>query len=46
MHHVVPRMLGTPGTIRTAAPELGQHNRELLTEVGVSDSDIDALTAD
>lgn len=46
MHHVVPRMLGTPGTIRTAAPELGQHNRELLTEVGVSDSDIEALTAD
>jgi len=30
MHHVVPRLLGTPGSIRTPAPELGQHNRELL----------------
>lgn len=44
MHHVVPRMLGTPGTIRTPAPELGQHNNELLAEVGISDRDIDALT--
>jgi formyl-CoA transferase len=30
MHHVVPRLLGTPGSIRTPAPRLGQHNRELL----------------
>ena len=35
MHHVVPRLMGTPGAIRTAAPRLGQHNRELLAEVGV-----------
>ena len=35
MHHVVPRMLGTPGTIRTPAPALGQHNREILAGVGV-----------
>ena len=35
MHHVVPRLLGTPGSIRTPAPRLGQHNRELLAEVGV-----------
>jgi formyl-CoA transferase len=30
MHHVVPRLLGTPGSIRSPAPRLGQHNRELL----------------
>jgi formyl-CoA transferase len=30
MHHVVPRLLGTPGAIRSPAPRLGQHNRELL----------------
>jgi formyl-CoA transferase len=35
MHHVVPRLSGTPGAIRTVAPKLGQHNRELLAEVGV-----------
>ena len=35
MHHVVPRLSGTPGAIRTPAPKLGQHNRELLAEVGV-----------
>ena len=35
MHHVVPRLQSTPGSIRTPAPSLGQHNRELLGEVGV-----------
>jgi len=30
MHTVVPRLLGTPGSIRSPAPKLGQHNRELL----------------
>ncbi|MBI2512768.1 MAG: CoA transferase [Opitutae bacterium] len=34
MHHVVPRLLGTPGSIRTPAPRLGEHNRELLGEIG------------
>ena len=27
MHHVVPRLSGTPGAIRTPAPRLGEHNR-------------------
>ncbi len=35
MHHVVPRLLGTPGAIRTPAPGLGENNRELLRGVGV-----------
>jgi formyl-CoA transferase len=38
MHHVVPRLSDTPGSIRTAAPKLGQHNRELLAEIGVSEA--------
>jgi crotonobetainyl-CoA:carnitine CoA-transferase CaiB-like acyl-CoA transferase len=38
MHHVVPRLEGTPGSIRTAAPKLGQHNRELLREAGVDEA--------
>jgi formyl-CoA transferase len=38
MHHVVPRLGGTPASIRTPAPRLGQHNRELLHELGVDDA--------
>lgn len=38
MHHVAPRLLGTPGSIRTRAPKLGEHNRELLAECGVDES--------
>ena len=37
MHHVVPRLGSTPGSIRTPAPRLGQHNRELLAEAGVDE---------
>ncbi len=35
MHHVVPRLSGTPGAVRTPAPSLGQHNREVLAGIGV-----------
>ena len=35
MHSVVPRMSGTPGAIRTPAPDLGQHNAELYGELGL-----------
>jgi formyl-CoA transferase len=38
MHHVVPRLEGTPGTIRTPAPGLGEHNRSLLAEIGIDDA--------
>jgi crotonobetainyl-CoA:carnitine CoA-transferase CaiB-like acyl-CoA transferase len=33
----VPRLGGTPGAIRTPAPELGEHNRSLLAEIGIDD---------
>lgn len=45
MHAVVPRLAGTPGAIRTPAPRLGQHNRELLGEVGISESEYEQLLA-
>ena len=38
MHHVVPRLSGTPGAIRAPAPKLGEHNRDLLAEVGVDEA--------
>jgi crotonobetainyl-CoA:carnitine CoA-transferase CaiB-like acyl-CoA transferase len=43
MHHVVPRMQGTPGSIRTRAPKLGEQNNELLGEIGIGDSDLAEL---
>ena len=36
MHAVVPRLSGTPGEIRTAAPALGQHNDEILGGIGLN----------
>ena len=45
MHHVVPRLSGTPGSIRTRAPRLGEHNRALLAEVGVDDAGYARLVA-
>jgi crotonobetainyl-CoA:carnitine CoA-transferase CaiB-like acyl-CoA transferase len=45
MHHVVPRLSGTPGSIRTAAPRLGEHNRALLAEVGIGENDYGRLLA-
>ena len=38
MHHVVPRLTGTPGSIRQRAPDLGEHNRVLLAELGIDDA--------
>ncbi|MDP1581695.1 MAG: CoA transferase [Candidatus Didemnitutus sp.] len=46
MHHVVPRLLDTPGSIRTPAPRLGEHNRPLLAEIGVDESAYARLIAD
>ncbi len=45
MHHVVPRLDVTPGTIRSPAPTLGQHNREILAETGVDDAAYEAMKA-
>jgi crotonobetainyl-CoA:carnitine CoA-transferase CaiB-like acyl-CoA transferase len=45
MHHVVPRLDRTPGSIRTPAPALGEHNRELLRDLGVDDAEYARLLA-
>ncbi len=43
MHNVIPRLSETPGAIRTPAPELGQHNGELLGEIGYTEQEIERL---
>lgn len=46
MHHVVPRLSDTPGSIRAAAPGLGEHNAELLAELGLDEAQIAGLIAE
>lgn len=44
MQNVVPKLSKTPGRIRFAGPELGQHNREIYVErLGFSDDELVAL---
>ena len=40
---VVPKLLGTPGTVRSSAPKLGDDTDAVLGEIGFSDDDIAAL---
>jgi len=40
---VVPKLLGTPGTVRTSAPGLGDDTDGVLRELGMSDDTIAAL---
>jgi formyl-CoA transferase len=40
---VVPKLLGTPGTIRSSAPGLGDDTDAVLQELGLSMQDIGAL---
>jgi crotonobetainyl-CoA:carnitine CoA-transferase CaiB-like acyl-CoA transferase len=43
MPNVVPRLQGTPGSIRTLAPALGEHTAELLRGIGISGAALDDL---
>jgi CoA:oxalate CoA-transferase len=36
-------MSKTPGSIRTPAPTVGQHTRDILVELGYAESEIEAL---
>ena len=40
------KLYGSPGSIRTAAPQLGQHTREVLADAGYSDAEIDRMFSD
>jgi crotonobetainyl-CoA:carnitine CoA-transferase CaiB-like acyl-CoA transferase len=46
MHNIVPRLLGTPGEIRWAGGELGEHNDELyIGELGLDCDEVKQLEA-
>ncbi|MGU3293932.1 CaiB/BaiF CoA transferase family protein [Williamsia sp. M5A3_1d] len=41
---IIPHLTGTPGSVRAAGPARpGQHNREVFTELGLSDEELAAL---
>jgi formyl-CoA transferase len=40
---IVPKLLGTPGAVRSSAPGLGDDSDAVLAEIGFSESDIAAL---
>ena len=45
MHDIVPRLSATPGVWRLAAPELGEHSREILAAAGMTEDEIAAALA-
>jgi crotonobetainyl-CoA:carnitine CoA-transferase CaiB-like acyl-CoA transferase len=46
MHNVTPRLSGTPGVWRRAAPTLGQHTDEILSGLGFDAATIAAMRAE
>jgi crotonobetainyl-CoA:carnitine CoA-transferase CaiB-like acyl-CoA transferase len=43
-HNVFPRMSETPGDFYRPAPTLGEHNEELLKQIGFTDDDLKKLS--
>ena len=42
---IVPKLLGTPGSVRSSAPRLGDDTDSVLRELGIGDEHIAALRA-
>jgi crotonobetainyl-CoA:carnitine CoA-transferase CaiB-like acyl-CoA transferase len=46
MHNVVPTLSETPGAIRRPAPRLGEHNAEILAELGLTNAHLERLASE
>jgi crotonobetainyl-CoA:carnitine CoA-transferase CaiB-like acyl-CoA transferase len=46
MHNISPRLGDTPGRLRTPAPEIGEHTAEILGQLGVGKTELDALAGE
>ncbi len=46
MHNIIPRLSDTPGRLRYAAPNLGEHTRSILQSIGYDTARIAGLAAD
>ena len=46
MHGIPARLSETPGAIRRAAPDVGEHNAAILGEIGLDGDDLAALARD
>ncbi|SDD93925.1 formyl-CoA transferase [Massilia sp. PDC64] len=42
---IVPKLMGTPGSVRSAAPRLGEDTDAVLREIGLTEDQIEALRA-
>jgi len=42
-HDIVPRLSGTPGGFTRPAPELGEHNAEILAQIGIDATELERL---
>ena len=40
---IVPKLMGTPGSVRSSAPKLGDDTEDILREIGLSESRIAEL---
>lgn len=46
MQNVAPRLSDTPGGVRWTGPELGEHNDEVLAQLGYDAADLERLRSD
>ena len=40
---VIPKLSRTPGSIKTLAPDIGEHTDQILKEIGLSDFQVASL---
>ncbi len=43
MHNIIPRLSDTPGRLRRPAPEIGEHTAEILGQLGIDQTELEAL---